>query len=154
MTMLPDIQQDEYDQYQTERFNQQAQTRIDGLDFDRAATAAIATLAPPAAGQELPPPPGPPPPEPPPPTAPPAAAADRGLASSPNLPPIDNSSPSAFARSFAPYAQAAASQLGIDPTWVAAMAGSESNYGNARGNELFGVKALPGQPGTTMATHE
>jgi len=70
------------------------------------------------------------------------------------LGPIDNSSPSAFARSFAPYAQYAAQKLGVDPTWVAAMAGSESNYGKAGGNELFGVKALPGQPGTTMQTHE
>jgi flagellum-specific peptidoglycan hydrolase FlgJ len=34
------------------------------------------------------------------------------------------------------------------------MAASESNYGNAAGNELFGVKALPGQPGTVMQTHE
>lgn len=69
---------------------------------------------------------------------------------------IDASSPSAFARSFAPYAQYAAQKLGIDPTWVAAMAASESNYGkaDAAGHELFGVKALPGQPGTTLATHE
>ena len=67
---------------------------------------------------------------------------------------IDSSSPSAFAQSFAPYAQQAAQQLGIDPTWVAAMAASESNYGNAPGNELFGIKALPGQPGTSLATHE
>jgi hypothetical protein len=68
--------------------------------------------------------------------------------------PIDASSPSAFARSIAPYAQYAAQKLGIDPTWVAAMAASESNYGKAAGNELFGVKALPGQKGTTMMTHE
>jgi flagellum-specific peptidoglycan hydrolase FlgJ len=70
------------------------------------------------------------------------------------LGPIDASSPSAFAKSIAPYAQYAAQKLGIDPTWVAAMAGSESNYGKAQGNELFGVKALPGQAGTTMMTHE
>jgi flagellar protein FlgJ len=70
------------------------------------------------------------------------------------LGPIDASSPSAFARSFAPYAQYAAQKLGIDPTWVAAMAASESNYGKAGGNELFGIKALPGQPGTSMQTHE
>jgi len=76
------------------------------------------------------------------------------LAATSGLGPIDNSSPSAFARSFAPYAQYAAQKLGVDPTWVAAMAGSESNYGKAGGNELFGVKALPGQPGTTMQTHE
>jgi len=68
--------------------------------------------------------------------------------------PIDASSPSAFARSIAPYAQYAAQKLGIDPTWVAAMAASESNYGKAAGNELFGVKALPGHKGTTMMTHE
>jgi len=34
------------------------------------------------------------------------------------------------------------------------MAASESNYGKAGGNELFGIKALPGQRGTSMATHE
>lgn len=34
------------------------------------------------------------------------------------------------------------------------MAASESNYGNAPGNELFGIKALPGQPGTSLQTHE
>lgn len=34
------------------------------------------------------------------------------------------------------------------------MAASESNYGKAAGNELFGIKALPGQPGTSMQTHE
>src|SRR5215472_978635 len=67
---------------------------------------------------------------------------------------IDSSSHSSFAQSFAPYAQYAAQQLGIDPTWVTAMAASESNYGNAAGNELFGIKALPGQAGTTMMTHE
>ncbi|HYW88543.1 MAG TPA: glucosaminidase domain-containing protein, partial [Chloroflexota bacterium] len=67
---------------------------------------------------------------------------------------IDASSPQAFARSVAPYAQEAARQLGIDPTWVASMMTSESNYGKAPGNELFGIKALPGQPGTSLATHE
>ena len=66
---------------------------------------------------------------------------------------IDSSSPQAFAKSVAPYAQYAAQQLGIDPTWVAAMMGSESNYGKAPGNELFGVKALPGQPGTTRSAY-
>lgn len=67
---------------------------------------------------------------------------------------VDSSSPQSFAQTFAPYAQYAAQKLGIDPKWVAAMAASESNYGKAAGNELFGVKALPGQPGTTMMTHE
>ena len=68
--------------------------------------------------------------------------------------PVDASSTSAFARSFAPYAQYAAQQLGVDPTWVTAMAASESNYGKAPGNELFGIKALPGQASQTLATHE
>ncbi|HEY1298108.1 MAG TPA: glucosaminidase domain-containing protein, partial [Chloroflexota bacterium] len=67
---------------------------------------------------------------------------------------IDASSPAAFARSVAPYAQYAAQQLGIDPTWVTAMMASESNYGKAPGNELFGVKALPGQKSQTLLTHE
>ena len=67
---------------------------------------------------------------------------------------VDSTNRSTFAKSVAPYAQYAAQQLGIDPTWVAAMMGSESNFGNAPGNELFGVKALPGQPHTTLSTHE
>ena len=69
---------------------------------------------------------------------------------------IDSSSPSAFARSAAPYAQYAAQKLGVDPTWVVAMMASESNYGkaDAAGHELFGVKALRGQPHTSLATHE
>lgn len=71
-----------------------------------------------------------------------------------SLGPIDSSSASTFAKSFAPYAQYAAQKLGIDPSWVTAMAASESNYGKAAGNELFGIKALPGQAGTSMLTHE
>ncbi|HEY2308162.1 MAG TPA: glucosaminidase domain-containing protein, partial [Streptosporangiaceae bacterium] len=67
---------------------------------------------------------------------------------------IDSTSPTTFAQTIAPYAQAAGQALGIDPSWVAAMAASESNYGKAGGNELFGIKALPGQPGTSMQTHE
>jgi hypothetical protein len=68
--------------------------------------------------------------------------------------PIDNSSRDAFARSFAPYAAYISSKTGIDPTLVTAMAGSESNFGNAPGNELFGIKALPGQASQSLATHE
>jgi cell wall-associated NlpC family hydrolase len=67
---------------------------------------------------------------------------------------IDNSSPAAFARSFAPYAQYAAEKLGIDPTWVTAMAASESNYGKAPGNELFGVKGTGNAGSQQLATHE
>src|SRR5215471_7188325 len=116
--------------------NQQIQNLLGG-----AANAAQATP---------PPPPPPPPPGPAPsPAAPPPAQA--GPAPSGG---VDSSSPSNFARSFAPYAQYAAQQLGVDPTWVTAMAGSESNYGKAARNELFGLKAMPGQAGTTMMTHE
>jgi hypothetical protein len=68
--------------------------------------------------------------------------------------PIDNSSRDAFARSFAPYAQYISAATGIDPTLVTAMAGSESNFGNAPGNELFGIKALPGDKSQSLATHE
>jgi flagellum-specific peptidoglycan hydrolase FlgJ len=68
--------------------------------------------------------------------------------------PIDASSVQSFARSFAPYAQYAAQALGIDPTWVTAMAGSESNYGKAPGNELFGVKGAGNAGSQTLATHE
>lgn len=84
---------------------------------------------------------------------PPQTAAQQPAA--PTAPgPIDASSPAAFARSFAPYAKYAADKLGIDPTWVTAMAASESNYGKAPGNELFGVKGS-GNAGTQqLATHE
>src|SRR5215469_1551575 len=89
---------------------------------------------------------------PPTPTAPPSSAT-----TSTSAPPsggIDASSPQAFAKSVAPYAQYAAQQLGIDPSWVAAMAASESNYGKAPGNELFGIKGS-GTAGTQdLATHE
>ncbi|HET6316398.1 MAG TPA: glucosaminidase domain-containing protein, partial [Chloroflexota bacterium] len=67
---------------------------------------------------------------------------------------IDTSSPQAFARSFAPYAKYAADKLGIDPTWVTAMAASESNYGKAPGNELFGVKGTGTAGAQTLQTHE
>jgi flagellum-specific peptidoglycan hydrolase FlgJ len=67
---------------------------------------------------------------------------------------IDSTTARSFAQTFGPYAQYAAQKLGIDPSWVAAMAASESNYGKAGGNELFGIKALPGEPGTSMMTHE
>src|SRR5215469_9989386 len=89
---------------------------------------------------------------PPTPTAPPSSAT-----TSTSAPPsggIDASSPQAFAKSVAPYAQYAAQHLGIDPSWVAAMAASESNYGKAPGNELFGIKGS-GTAGTQdLATHE
>jgi len=93
-----------------------------------------------------------------PPSAPPAPQGQSLDQTQPTQPQgggaIDSSSVENFARTFSPYAQAAAQALGIDPSWVTAMAGSESNYGKAGGNELFGVKALPGQKGTTMMTHE
>lgn len=86
--------------------------------------------------------------------APAPSAAPSTVSTPTNLGPIDSSSQQAFAASIAPYAQAAAQKLGIDPKWVASMAASESNYGKAPGNELFGIKALPGQPGTSLQTHE
>src|SRR5215472_5682335 len=67
---------------------------------------------------------------------------------------IDSSTPQSFAQTIAPYAKWAADQLGLDPSWVAAMAASESNYGKAPGNELFGIKG-GGTAGTqTLTTHE
>jgi flagellum-specific peptidoglycan hydrolase FlgJ len=67
---------------------------------------------------------------------------------------IDNSSRAAFARSFAPYAAYISQKTGIAPDLITAMSGSESNFGNAPGNELFGIKALPGQKSQSLATHE
>ena len=74
-----------------------------------------------------------------------------------NAAPIDSSSAGSFARSFAPYAQYAAQKLGIDPSWVTAMAASESNSTARRqvGNwSCLASKRCPVMPGTTMMTHE
>jgi flagellum-specific peptidoglycan hydrolase FlgJ len=67
---------------------------------------------------------------------------------------IDPTSRTSFAQTFAPYAQYISQATGIAPSLVAAMAGSESNFGQAAGNELFGIKALPGDSAASMATHE
>ena len=42
-----------------------------------------------------------------------------------------------------------AQRLGIDPRWLVAMAASESNWGSAPGNELFGIKGA-GTAGSVM----
>ena len=67
---------------------------------------------------------------------------------------IDSSSHDAFYKSFAPYAAYISSKTGISPDLITAMASSESNWGNAPGNELFGIKALPGEKSQSLATHE
>jgi len=53
---------------------------------------------------------------------------------------VDPSTHAAFVKSIMPYAQQAAKTLGVDPNWLVAMAASESNWGAAPGNELFGMK--------------
>ena len=87
-------------------------------------------------------------------TAAAAQTSGTGQGSAPPNTPIDASSPQNFGKSVAPYAQYAAQKLGIDPTWVAAMMASESNYGKAPGNELFGVKGGGTAGSQTLATHE
>src|SRR5215471_11329686 len=67
---------------------------------------------------------------------------------------IDSSTPQSFAQTIAPYAKWAADQLGLDPSWVAAMAASESNYGKAPGNELFGIKGGGTAGSQQLTTHE
>jgi flagellum-specific peptidoglycan hydrolase FlgJ len=85
-----------------------------------------------------------------------APSAAAGTTSGPvtDLGPIDSSSQEAFVRTFTPYAQQISARTGIDTSTVVSMAASESNYGKAPGNELFGIKATPGTASQTLGTHE
>lgn len=59
----------------------------------------------------------------------------------------DTSSHAAFIQSMAPVAQQWSQRTGIPANVLLAMNVSESNWGNAPGNELFGIKA-PGNAGS------
>lgn len=59
----------------------------------------------------------------------------------------DTSSHAAFIKSMYPVAQQWSAKTGIPPEILLAMNISESNWGNAPGNELFGIKA-PGDAGS------
>lgn len=81
----------------------------------------------------------------------PAPAADESSAPAPTrapLPPIDRSGdPTKFFQTIMPYAREFELQTGVPASITSAMAASESNYGRAPGNMLFGVK-YAGTPGT------
>lgn len=60
-----------------------------------------------------------------------------------------------FAKSVWPQIQAAAKTLGVPAVAVLAQTALETGWGNATpGHNLFGVKAVSGEPGTLRATHE
>jgi flagellar protein FlgJ len=60
-----------------------------------------------------------------------------------------------YAKSIWPEITAAAQLLGVPPVAVLAQTALETGWGTATaGNNLFGTKALHGQPSTTRATHE
>ncbi len=60
-----------------------------------------------------------------------------------------------FAKSIWPQITAAAQALGVPPVAVLAQTALETGWGtSAAGNNLFGIKAVDGQPGTIRATHE
>ena len=60
-----------------------------------------------------------------------------------------------FAKAVWPQIQAAAAQLGVPPVAVLAQTALETGWGTAApGNNLFGIKAVDGESGTSRATHE
>ena len=60
-----------------------------------------------------------------------------------------------FAKAIWPQISAAAQALGVPPVAVLAQTALETGWGNAApGNNLFGIKAVDGEPGTSRATHE
>ena len=60
-----------------------------------------------------------------------------------------------FARRIWPQIVAAAQKLGVPPVALLAQSALETGWGTATpGNNLFGIKAADGQPGTARPTHE
>lgn len=60
-----------------------------------------------------------------------------------------------FAKAIWPQINVAAQALGVPPVAVLAQSALETGWGAAAaGNNLFGIKAVDGQPGTPRATHE
>lgn len=61
----------------------------------------------------------------------------------------------AYAQQLWPQITAAAQKLGVPPVAILAQSALETGWGAAAGgNNLFGIKAAPGQPATTRPTHE
>lgn len=61
----------------------------------------------------------------------------------------------AYAQKLWPQISAAAQQLGVPPVAILAQSALETGWGAAAaGNNFFGIKAAPGEAGTTRATHE
>jgi len=60
-----------------------------------------------------------------------------------------------YAQKLWPQISAAAQALGVSPVAILAQSALETGWGAAvSGNNYFGIKASPGQPGTTRPTHE
>lgn len=60
-----------------------------------------------------------------------------------------------FAKAVWPQIQAAAQQLGVPPVALLAQSALETGWGAAApGHNLFGIKAVDGESGTSRATHE
>ncbi|NNM57066.1 MAG: flagellar biosynthesis protein FlgJ [Acidocella sp.] len=60
-----------------------------------------------------------------------------------------------FAKAVWPQIQAAAQQLGVPPVALLAQSALETGWGAAApGHNLFGIKAVDGETGTSRATHE
>jgi N12 class adenine-specific DNA methylase/flagellum-specific peptidoglycan hydrolase FlgJ/2'-5' RNA ligase len=78
----------------------------------------------------------------------------RSVAADPTQVVPDSSSREAFIRSTTPLAQVWADKTGIPASYFLAINGSESNWGKAAGNELFGIKAAGNAGSTTQGTWE
>jgi len=77
-------------------------------------------------------------------------AAGAPAASAPVLPRAE-----AYAQQIWPQITAAAQKLGVPPVAILAQSALETGWGAAAGgNNLFGIKAAPGQPATTRPTYE
>ncbi len=62
---------------------------------------------------------------------------------------VDSSSPQAFVQSLLPVAEQWSLQTGVPPEVLLAINASESGWGTAKGNELFGVENTAGNAGST-----
>jgi len=80
---------------------------------------------------------------------PPSDQAGPTVAGAPVQPgPYKGGDQNSFIRAMAPVAQAWEEKTGIPAEYLLAVNGSESNWGNAPGNMLFGIKKRPGRAST------
>jgi flagellar protein FlgJ len=85
----------------------------------------------------------------------PANGTANGTASSASTSTVSATQAVNFVRSVWPQITAAAQKLGVPAVALLAQSALETGWGTASpGNNLFGVKAVDGESGTTRATHE